>query len=208
MLTDMNLPLILLAFFLAAGSPGPATMAVAGTSMASGRKMGMTLALGVFCGSLTWSFSAAFGLAAIMMAHAWIFEILRYVGAAYLLYLAFVSGRAALLSSGVGLSPVVITAPAKAFRKGLALHLTNPKAILFYGSVYSVGLPPETTPVQLAVVMGSLAFCSFTVFLGYGYLFSIDRVRRGYAKTARVFNGLFAMLFGFVGVRLLTARLV
>ena len=70
MLLDINLPLILVAAFVAGASPGPATLAIAGTSMASGRTSGLALASGITAGSLIWSISAALGLGAIMLANA------------------------------------------------------------------------------------------------------------------------------------------
>lgn len=94
-MTDINLPLILFAALLAGASPGPATLTIAGTSMSSGRRAGLAVATGVTTGSFMWSFSAAFGLGAIMLANAWLFEIVRYAGAAYLGWLAIKSARAA-----------------------------------------------------------------------------------------------------------------
>src|SRR3546814_10495152 len=68
-MTDgLPLPLILAAALLASASPGPATLAIAGTSMKSGRKYGLTVAAGILTGSLIWSTAAAFGLGAAMLA--------------------------------------------------------------------------------------------------------------------------------------------
>ncbi len=52
-------------------------------------------------GSLIWSISAALGLGAIMLANAWVFEIIRYFGAAYLMYLAYKSARSAFSSKAM-----------------------------------------------------------------------------------------------------------
>jgi threonine efflux protein len=97
MVLSINLPLILSAAFVASASPGPATLAIADTSMQSGRRAGLALALGVTTGSLTWSIAAAIGLAAIMASSAWALEVLRYVGAAYLMLLALKSARSAIM---------------------------------------------------------------------------------------------------------------
>src|SRR3546814_9652416 len=96
MIADVNITLVLLAALVATASPGPATLAIAGTSMASGRRYGLALAAGVTTGSLTWSIAAAAGLSAVMLANAWAFEVLRYAGACYLLFPAFKSARSAL----------------------------------------------------------------------------------------------------------------
>ena len=86
---EIHYGLILVAAFVATASPGPATLAIAGTSMNSGRRHGMAIALGILTGSFIWSLSAAFGMAALMYANAWLFDLLRYFGAAYLLFLAY-----------------------------------------------------------------------------------------------------------------------
>ena len=99
MMAEINLPLILVAAFIAVASPGPATLVIANTSMNSGRRYGLALASGITTGSLVWSISAAFGLGALMLANAWAFEIVRYFGACYLLYLAYKSVRSALSPS-------------------------------------------------------------------------------------------------------------
>ncbi len=91
-------------------------------------------------GSLIWSIGAAAGLSAVMLANAWLIETVRYLGAAYLLFLAFKSARRAL-RPGDAAEPAGFAAgrPARLYMRGLALHLTNPKAILFFGSLHSFG---------------------------------------------------------------------
>ena len=101
MALSINLPLILSAAFVASASPGPATLAIANASMQAGRKAGLALALGVSTGSLAWSIAAALGLAAIMASSAWALDVLRYAGAAYLMFLAFKSARSAIRGPAV-----------------------------------------------------------------------------------------------------------
>jgi len=204
---DVNLPLILLAALVATASPGPATLAIAGTSMASGRRYGLALAAGVTTGSLAWSVAAAAGLSVVMLANAWVFEVLRYAGAAYLLFLAFKSARSALRP---GAAPAIKTAApslATAYRRGLLLHLTNPKAILFFGSLYAVGVPAGTSPASLALVIAAVGLQSFALFHGLALLFSSPPLAAGYAKLRRWFEAVFAAAFAFAGIKILTARL-
>src|SRR5690606_21487192 len=127
MLHDINLPLILAAALMATGSPGPATLTIAGASMQSGRGFGLAVASGVSTGSLIWSVSAAFGLGTLMLANVWIFEIIRYCGAAYLLYLAFRSAKSALTPGDLEARSAAYASMKHAYARGLALHLTNPK---------------------------------------------------------------------------------
>lgn len=207
-MTDpINLPLILIAALVASASPGPATLAIAGTSMTHGRRAGLALAAGVTTGSLIWSVAAAFGLGALMLAHSWVFETLRYVGAAYLMYMAIRAARSAWRDTR--LKPVALQSVSLrgAFGKGMALHLTNPKAVLFFGALYSIGIPPTATPVDLLTVIAAVGLQSLLVFHGYAILFASPPLTQSYLAFRRWFETVFAMAFAAASLRILTARL-
>lgn len=207
MIADVNLPLILMAALIATASPGPATLAIAGTSMASGRPYGLALAAGITSGSLTWSIGAAAGLSVAMLANAWVFEAMRYAGAAYLLFLAFKSARSALRREVAAATKVAVPSLGSAYRRGLLLHLTNPKAILFFGALYAVGVPAGASPATLAVVIAAIGVQSLIVFHGYALLFSSPPMAAGYARLRRWFEAVFAVAFAAAGLKILTARL-
>ncbi|MFT4959677.1 MAG: threonine efflux protein [Paracoccaceae bacterium] len=204
---DINLFLILGAALLAVASPGPATLAIAGTSMQQGRAAGLALAAGVTTGSFIWSISAAFGLGAVMRANVWLFEILRYFGAGYLMYLAYRSAKSAL-QPGTPV-PVSVQTPAlsAAYGRGLALHLTNPKAILFFGSLYAIGLPVDTTAKDLIIVVLAIGIQSCLVFHGYALMFSNPTLTKSYLRLRRPLEAVFAAAFATASWRILIARL-
>jgi len=206
MTEEVNLPLILLAAFMTSASPGPATLAIAGTSMASGRKQGLALASGILTGSLCWSVAAALGLGALMLANAWAFEIIRYVGAAYLLFLAARSARSAM-RKGEAATSIITGSLGAIYAKGLALHLTNPKAILFFGSLYAIFMPPGAPASELVKVIAAIGTQSFLIFHGYALLFSNGAIARLYARLRRWFDGVFALAFGYAGLKVLATRL-
>ena len=207
-MTLAELAFLWLAWIVAGGSPGPANLAIAGTSMQVGRKAGLCFSLGVLSGSTFWGLMAALGMGALMMAHVWIFEILRYSGAAYLLFLAVKSLRSALNPSRLKAENAHHGTPAQIFGKGMLLHLTNPKAILSWGSVYAIVVPAD------AGIWGALALWAFLltgsalVFIGYAFLFSSDRMVRAYMKMRRGFEFTFAALFGAAALKIFTARLI
>lgn len=197
------LPLILLGWAAGGGSPGPATLAISSTSMAQGRRTGLQLALGVVVGSAIWGIAAGLGFSAIMMSNVWLFETVRYIGAAYLLYLAVKS----LWSAWIGGQPKTAT-PTRvgAFGKGLALHLTNPKAVLGWGAIYAVAMTPDASPASVALLFSALIFTSATVFLGYAILFSSAPIAAGYLRMKRGFDLTFGVLFGAASLKLLTTK--
>ena len=207
MALSINLPLILSAAFVASASPGPATLAIADTAMQAGRRAGLALALGVSTGSLMWSIAAALGLAAIMASSVWAVEVLRYAGGAYLMLLAFKSARSAILGPAVVTRAEAEPSRARTYGKGLALHLTNPKPVLFFGSLYTLGVSPSTSLPELALVIVAVGLQSVVIFAGYAWLFSHGRVARGYKRLRRWFEGAFAVVFAAASLKVLTSRL-
>ena len=203
--TLIPLSVILIGWMIAGGSPGPATLAISGTSMQQGRLAGLTIASGILAGSASWGIAAAMGFSAVMMANVWLFEILRYAGAAYLFWLAVRSLRSAGRRNSMAAPDVP---RARLFRRGMLLHLMNPKAVLGWGAIYAIALPQNAGPTDVWSLFAALFCCSCIVFLGYAMLFSWGPVARGYARARRVFDLAFGLLFGFAGVRILTARLV
>jgi len=199
-----NLWIIVIAWIVGAGSPGPATLAISATAMEQGRRSGVTIALGIVAGSACWGIAAALGISSLMIANAWLFELVRYLGAAYLLYLAIKSFKSALVKSAVGRAVAI---KQKLFLKGMLLHLTNPKAILGWGSIYAIALPVNADAFLVVELFAILICTSSVVFVGYGFLFSNRAITIFYKNTKRWFELFFGILFGAASVRLFTSKL-
>lgn len=88
------------------------------------------------------------------------------------------------------------------------MHLTNPKAILSWGSIYAIALPPGSGPAAVWELFALPLAASITVFLSYAVLFSSPAILCSYAAARRGFDLAFAVLFGTASVKILTARLV
>jgi len=198
---------IWIAWLMAGGSPGPATMGIAGTAMNEGRGAGLAFALGICAGSAAWGIAAALGLSAIMLANAWVFEVIRYVGVAYLGWLAIKALRRALTSNEVALGNPVTGSYGTIFAKGAAIHLTNPKAILSWGSIYAIVAPSDASLLMLLGYFGLLYAGSLLIFIGYAFLFSSARMVRTYRRARRWFDLAFAGFFGVASYKILTVRL-
>jgi len=199
-----DLLLILTAWIVGAGSPGPATLAISGVAMEYGRRSGLTIAAGIVFGSACWGVAAAFGVSKLMVANVWLFEMVRYFGAAYLMYLAIKSLRSAARPAAIKTGSV---SGRNLFIKGALLHITNPKAILGWGSVYAIALPAEANQAQVWELFSILITASMAVFLGYGLLFSLGPVSRFYRSMKRWFELAFGILFGAASLRLFSSRI-
>lgn len=198
---------ILLGWAIAVGSPGPAVLAIAGASMGAGRKSGLALALGVWNGSMVWASIAALGFGALMVSHAWVFETLRYLGAGYLLFLAFKSAKSALRSDTMRIAPNADTVR-KAWLRGFLIHVLNPKAALFWGALFAVVIPQQAAPIAVAQVALSCLLTSLVVMSFMALLFSAQIISQGYLRLHRVFDGAFATLFGYAAIKVVTSKLV
>ena len=197
---------IWIAWMLAGGSPGPATMGIAGTAMMTGRPQALAFALGILAGSASWGIAAALGLSAVMLAHVWVFEVIRYAGAAYLAWLACKALKSAWVGGDAPAGNPFKGSFRSLFLKGAAIHITNPKAILSWGSIYAIALPPDATPAMLFECFAYLYAGSIMIFIGYACLFSSPRVVAAYARARRWFDLTFAGFFGFASLKILTAR--
>jgi len=202
-MTIYDLLILLLAWVIGAGSPGPATLAISATAMQYGRKAGLTISSGIVLGSASWGIAAALGISSLMVANAWLFEIVRYFGAAYLLYLAIRSLKSALKPTKFE-KPTITSK--NLFFKGMLLHLTNPKAILGWGSVYAIILPVNASPYEVIELFLILITASASVFIGYGFLFSIEKVSNIYRGLKRWFELAFGLLFGAASLRLFSSK--
>lgn len=193
---------VMVAGLVAMSSPGPATFAISQTAMARGGAHGYMLATGVATGSVIWCIAAATGLGSIMMAFPQVQQVLRYLAAAYLLFLAIKSARAALSRSRAA-EPVTVAGYGRSYLSGLAIHLMNPKPVIFYAALFSAGLPGKTGTAALASIVLILSIQSIIVFNVLAFIFGWPPIARGYAKFRRLLEAGFAAFFAFASIRLL-----
>lgn len=205
-MTGGELAIVWVGWVLAGASPGPATMGIAATSMSEGRQQGVAFALGILVGGAFWGIAAALGMGALMLTYGWVFATIKYAGAAYLLYLSIRSLRSALTKKSIDEGAVVTGSRISAFKKGALVHLTNPKAILSWGAVFSIILPPSAPASHIAGMFTFLYCGGILVFIGYAYLFSTPKAVAIYRGARRWFELAFAALFGAASLKILTVR--
>ncbi len=194
------------AFVIVASSPGPANLAAATVAMSQGRRTGMIFALGLSAGLWVWGLLAATGLGAILQTSATVLMVLKLLGGLYLLWLAYQSARsAARPDSGAPVaSPIT---GGRWFFRGVALNLTNPKAVFAWMAALSMGLdrPNDLSTVAVATVMcGLIALLNA---MGHVWLFSFPGVMASYRRARRWIDGTVAALFSLAGIGLIRSAL-
>ena len=111
-------------------APGPDILYLLSTSLSSGWRSGAMLALGLCSGLIFHTFLVAGGVAAIIQASPFLFSLLKYAGAAYLLYLAYgsLNARGSLpLAASIAPNP-----RGSLYRRGLVMNILNPKVLIFF----------------------------------------------------------------------------
>ncbi|MGI9357016.1 MAG: LysE family translocator, partial [Rhizobiaceae bacterium] len=148
-----------------------------------------------------WGVWAAFGLATVMSRFAGAFMVLQAVAGLYLLWLAFKAMRSAF-TPDMDLSARKIEGSKSFVLQGLAIHLTNPKAVLAWVAILSVGVQPGSPLWQTVVMFAGCVLLGITVFCGYALLFSTQRAQTLYLAARRPIDAGVGVLFGTAGLKL------
>ena len=141
MLPMHSFGLFLAAAVVLAVTPGPGIFYVLTRTLAGGRRDGILSAAGTLLGGMFHVFAAALGVSAILAASALAFSVVKYAGAAYLVYLGIRMIRSRDLNPS--LSDASVLQPAGTFRQGIATEVLNPKTALFFLSFIPQFIHPE-----------------------------------------------------------------
>lgn len=190
---------VLAAFTIVTVSPGPANLAVCVAAMAHGAGPALRMAAGLALGLALWGVVAASGMGAILAASEAALTLLRLIGGAYLLWLAWRSAQAALTPS----SDAAPQKSAAGFRTGLMLNLTNPKAAFAWMAALALGLTDGGSAGGLIVAVALCALIGLANYLGWALVMSRGTLRRFYQRARRSIDGVAAALFGIAGAELL-----
>ncbi|HKU15618.1 MAG TPA: LysE family translocator [Steroidobacteraceae bacterium] len=174
-------------YLLAVATPGPGVAAVIARSLARGTQGALAFIAGFLIGDLVWFTVAATGLAALAQTAKVVFVIIKYAGAAYLLYLAYrlwtappaVAAEAAPIDTG--------QKPLQLFLGSLALTMANPKTAIFF-----LALLPTVVRLEDLTVFGFMEIVAvisigLPLVLG-GYVLLAARARRIFKSARAVRN--------------------
>lgn len=163
----------LLAFVAAASlltiTPGLDTALVLRTMLTDGARQALVTALGICAGCLAWGLAIAAGLGVVLQASRLAYDILRWIGAAYLLYLGATMLMSPRRSFVVEKLPAGHGSAGRGFLRGFLTNALNPKAGIFYVSFLPQFIPAAANPAMsvafLAAVHGVLGFLWFSLLV-------------------------------------------
>lgn len=164
--------------------PGPNTVLILGNSLAGGRSAGLATVLGVETGTAVHTAAAALGVSSVLASSAAAFTVLKYAGAAYLIYMglqAFVGPHRALGEP----SPEGHARLGPAFRRAAVANVLNPKVAVFFLALLPQFVNPERGHLVLQfTVLGAIVSA---VGLTFGSLLALVAARmRGWLRREAI----------------------
>jgi threonine/homoserine/homoserine lactone efflux protein len=202
----MNATLAILAIAAAiaigAASPGPSFVMVVRTAVAKSRGDGLAAALGMGVGGVIFCTLALFGMRAVFAQAEWLYIAFKLAGGCYLIYLAARIWRSAdqpLTQDGIA---IVEGRRFRSFLLGLGTQLSNPKTLVFYGSVFA--LLPSDLPVWGDIVLPPIIMAIETGWYTLVALaFSLPQPRAAYLRWKGRIDRLAGAVMAALGIKLI-----
>ncbi len=191
-LSSLNLALFIPAAIALIVTPGPVVLYIVTRSVDQGRKAGLVSVLGSEIGNLCHVAAAALGLSAILLSSTLAFDIVKYLGAAYLIYLGI---RKLLSSDKIADQTARRDTLGRIFLQGIVVAVLNPKTALFFFAFLPQFVDSSKGAVTLqilflGIIMVTLAIISDTIYaLMAGTLGRWLRGNLRYLRFQRDFSG-------------------
>jgi threonine/homoserine/homoserine lactone efflux protein len=183
-------------------APGPDNIFVVTQGIARGRKAAIVTALGMCSGVSVHTAAAAFGISALFYSSLVAFNIIKYAGAAYLLYLAYKTIRE---RSAIRLAKADDRTGADLFKRGFIMNVLNPKVAMFFLAFLPQFVSPKTGHFALQMLLLGFIFMlqAIVIFCLIGYFSgSVGNLILTRPRIGTYLDFLTAGVFTSLGIRL------
>lgn len=201
---------IALVHFIALMSPGPDFFFVSQTAASRSRKEAMLGVLGITLGIVVWAGVALMGLNLILQKMAWLHQIIMVCGGLYLLWMGVQMLRSARQQhrqkGQPEAAPVVLPKKGRSFLKGFLTNLSNPKAVIYFGSVFSLFVGDDVGAGERWGLFLLIIGETFVWFTLVASIFALPVFRQGYQRLAKWIDGFAGVLFAGFGIHLILSR--
>ncbi|MBO3657570.1 threonine export protein RhtC [Acinetobacter haemolyticus] len=193
--------------FCALITPGPDFFLVSQTAISRSRKEAVLVVLGICIGAMLWSLLALMGLNIIFEKMAWLKQGLLIAGGLYLCWLGYQMLRSAFSKNNQTMNPITLPqSPYLFFMKGLLTNLSNPKAIIYFGSVFSLFLTNPLFDQHHSLLFIIVSVETALWFTLVAFVFSLPAFRTAYQNFAKWIDGVSGGIFTLLGVYLIGSR--
>ncbi len=185
-------------------SPGPDFFFISQTAVSRSRHDAMLGVLGISLGVAVWAALALLGLHLLLTKMQWLHSIITVGGGLYLCWLGWQLLRSARHPATEVAAPLPHTG--HSLLRGLFTNLANPKALIYFGSVFSLFVGDNVTAGArwglFVLIIGETLFW-FTLV---AVVFALPAMRRGYQRLARWIDGVAGVFFAGFGIGLIISR--
>ena len=188
---------------IATMSPGPDFAIVVKNSLVYSRKSAVLTALGIALGVLTHISYTLLGIGILITQNLWLFNIIKYLGATYLIYIgikAILAKKTITIESNLSIKPELSVKSAIA--SGYFTCLLNPKAMLFLVSLFSVIISPATPKGILAIYCVMIFIVAFSWFSFVAVCFSNQKTRQKFSSVSHWIERITGCILLFIGINL------
>ena len=203
-----DLPLFIFTAVVLYATPGVDMLFTLSRTLQHGWRTGIAAALGILAGCAVHTLAAALGLAALLAASALAFNTIKWLGAAYLLWLAWGMLRASVSNTALELVESPPVPSTRVFAQGFLTNVLNPKVALFFLALLPQFIATDAPDKTAAFLFLGLVFIvGGTLFL-FALVALAHRMRTfGASRTLRrVLNALGGVLFAGLALRLVQAQ--
>ncbi|MEM6052891.1 threonine export protein RhtC [Erwinia sp. P7711] len=201
---------VALVHFVALMSPGPDFFFVSQTAVSRSRKEAMLGVTGITLGIVIWAGVALMGLNLILQQMAWLHQLIMVGGGLYLLWMGWQMLRSARQQHKQATQPdaaaVVLPKKGKTFLKGFLTNLSNPKAVIYFGSVFSLFVGDNVGAGERWGLFLLIVGETFVWFSLVASIFALPAMRQGYQRLAKWIDGFAGVLFAGFGIHLILSR--
>ncbi|MDQ1212777.1 threonine export protein RhtC [Pantoea anthophila] len=200
---------VALVHLVALMSPGPDFFFVSQTAASRSRKEAMMGVLGITLGIVVWAGVALMGLHLILEKMAWLHQIIMVGGGLYLLWMGWqLMGSARQRHKQPQQDEPVVELPKRgmSFLKGLLTNLSNPKAIIYFGSVFSLFVGDDVGATERWGLFLLIIAETFAWFALVASIFALPWMRAKYQRLAKWVDGMAGVLFAGFGIHLIISR--
>ncbi|WP_187488338.1 threonine export protein RhtC [Duffyella gerundensis] len=190
-------------------SPGPDFFFVSQTAASRSRKEAMMGVLGITLGIVVWAGVALMGLHLILQKMAWLHQIIMVGGGLYLLWMGWQLLRSARHQhKNPQQEEVTVELPKKgrSFLKGFLTNLSNPKAVIYFGSVFSLFVGDDVGAGERWGLFLLIIGETFAWFALVAAIFAMPWMRQKYQRVAKWVDGMAGVLFAGFGIHLIISR--
>lgn len=193
---------VTLIHLLAVISPGPDFVVAVKNSLTYSRLTGIWTALGFGLGIGVHIIYCAAGLALIISQSIMLFNVIKLLGAAYLIYIGVQAIRSRSSHQVIEAEqPAQDLSPFEALKMGFLTNVLNPKATLFFLSLFTLVISPET-PLAITAIMSMIMIVNTALWFSLvAIFFTQERIRKGFNKFQGVFNKVLGGLLIGLGIK-------